>query len=198
LYNGEYRKGYTGRNIYILSDSQAVIKALNSFQINSKLVWDCYHSQVKLAEHNRFLLVWVLGHMGVNGNEIADELARQGSLHSLIGPERALSIFAEVARGVIKDWTSRKYEEHWQSICGHRQAKGFLKKPSAKRPGELLNLSRNQLRILTGPLTGCFCLKGCLFCDGYKQASQMVLHVLYDYEALATLRYRNLGCNFIK
>jgi len=80
---------------------------------------------------------------------------------------------------------------------GQRQAKGFLKKPSAKRPGELLNLSRNQLRILAGPLTGCFCLKGRLFCDGYKQASEMVSRVLCDYEALATLRYRNLGCNFM-
>jgi hypothetical protein len=35
-------KGYTGRNIYILSDSQAAIKDLDSFQINSKLVWDCH------------------------------------------------------------------------------------------------------------------------------------------------------------
>jgi hypothetical protein len=31
-------KGKTGRNIYILSDSQAAIKALDSFQVNSKLV----------------------------------------------------------------------------------------------------------------------------------------------------------------
>jgi hypothetical protein len=37
-------KGYAGRNIYILSDSQAVIKALESFQINSKLVWHCHQS----------------------------------------------------------------------------------------------------------------------------------------------------------
>jgi predicted transcriptional regulator len=43
-------KGHTGRNIYILSDSQAAIKALGSFQINSRLVWDCYQSLVKLAE----------------------------------------------------------------------------------------------------------------------------------------------------
>jgi hypothetical protein len=177
LYNGEYRKGYTGRNICILSYSQTVIKALDSFQINSKLVWDCYHSLVKLAEHNRIILVCVLGHMGINGNEIAGELARQGSLHPLIGPERALGIFAKVARGVSEDWTSRKCE-HWQSICGETQAKGFLKKPSAKRPGELLNLSRNQLRILTGPLTGHFCLKGCLLCDRCKQASEKVPHVL--------------------
>ena len=25
---------------------------------------------------------------------------------------------AKVARGVIRDWTSRKHEEHWQSTCG--------------------------------------------------------------------------------
>jgi ribonuclease HI len=56
-------KGYTGRNIYILSDSQVAIKALDSFQINSKLVQDCYHSLVKLPEHNRIQLVWVPGHM---------------------------------------------------------------------------------------------------------------------------------------
>ena len=47
-------KGYTGRNIYILSDSQVAIKVLDSSQINSKLVWDCQQSLVELAEHNRF------------------------------------------------------------------------------------------------------------------------------------------------
>jgi len=30
-------KGYKGKNIYIISDSQAAIKVLNNFQINSKL-----------------------------------------------------------------------------------------------------------------------------------------------------------------
>jgi hypothetical protein len=50
-------KGYTGRNIYILSDGQAAITTLESFQINSKLVWDCHQSMVKVAEHNRIQLV---------------------------------------------------------------------------------------------------------------------------------------------
>jgi len=63
----------------------------------------------------------------IDGNEIADELTRQGSSHSLIGP--ALDISAKVARGAIRDWTSRKREEHRQSICGQRQAKAFLKIP---------------------------------------------------------------------
>jgi hypothetical protein len=33
-------RNYRNRNIYILSDSQAALKALDKHQINSKLVWD--------------------------------------------------------------------------------------------------------------------------------------------------------------
>jgi ribonuclease HI len=68
-------KGCTGRNIYIFSDSQAAFKALDSFQINSNLVWDCHRSVVKLAEHKLIQLVWVPGYMGIDGNETADQLA---------------------------------------------------------------------------------------------------------------------------
>jgi hypothetical protein len=52
FYDGDYRKGLHRWEHYILSDSQAAIKALDSVQINSKLVWDCQKSLVKLAEHS--------------------------------------------------------------------------------------------------------------------------------------------------
>jgi hypothetical protein len=81
--------------------------------------------------------------MGVDGNEISDQLARQGFSHSLTGPVPALGISAKVSRGAIRGWTSTKQEEYWQSICGQWHAKGFLKRPSAERAGELLNLSRS-------------------------------------------------------
>jgi ribonuclease HI len=68
-------KGYKGRNICILSDNQAAVKARNNFQINSKLVWYCHQSLKRLAEHNRVQLIWVPGHMGIDGNEMADQLA---------------------------------------------------------------------------------------------------------------------------
>jgi len=68
-------KSCTCGNIYILSDSQTTIKAFECFQINSKLVWDCHQSMVKLAEHKRIQLVWVPEHMLIDGNEIADQLA---------------------------------------------------------------------------------------------------------------------------
>jgi ribonuclease HI len=56
------------KSIYILSDSQAAIKALDKHQIISKLVWDCHQSLTKLARHNRVQIIWVPGHEGIVGN----------------------------------------------------------------------------------------------------------------------------------
>jgi hypothetical protein len=72
-------------------------------------------------------------HGKLNGNKTADQLARQGCSHPLIGPEHAVDISAKLSRGVIRGWTSGKHEEHWQSLHLQRQAKGCLKKHSAKK-----------------------------------------------------------------
>ena len=90
----------------------------------------CRHSLTKLAESNRIQLVWVPRHTGNDGNDIGDQLARQSSLHPPTGHEPSFGLSSRVAGGVIRDGTSRKHEDHWQSTCGQRQAKGF--------PGRLL------------------------------------------------------------
>jgi hypothetical protein len=56
--------------------------------------------------------------MGIDGNEMADQLARQGSSSPFIGPEPALGISAKIARKVIRGWTNRKLTEYWQFIHG--------------------------------------------------------------------------------
>ena len=42
-------QSYKDRHICVLLASQA---ALNNFQINSRLVWDCHQSLVEWPEHN--------------------------------------------------------------------------------------------------------------------------------------------------
>jgi hypothetical protein len=46
------KRCYLKRNIYILSGSQAAIKARVNCKINSKLSWDCHQSLMMLAERN--------------------------------------------------------------------------------------------------------------------------------------------------
>jgi hypothetical protein len=50
------------RNIYIFSDSQAAIKALDNSEIYPKLVRDCHQSPMVVVEHNNVQLLSVPGH----------------------------------------------------------------------------------------------------------------------------------------
>ena len=96
---------------------------------------------------------------------------------------------AKVARGMIRGWTSRKHKEHWQSTCGQRLAKGFL-----KRPWEITHLEQKPAMIYDQVVSRTLSLKRIFKlglvngpeCDRCKQASEMALHVLWDCEALAT------------
>jgi ribonuclease HI len=101
------KRGYFKRNIYILSNSQAVIKALDNCRIHSRLIWDYHQSLMTLAESNKVHFLWVPGHKGIEGNEIADQLARKGSLHPFIRPEPACGISGRAAGHAIGDWVCR-------------------------------------------------------------------------------------------
>jgi hypothetical protein len=77
--------------------------------------------------------------MRTDGNEIDDQLARQGSSLPLIGPKPALGLSAKVARGVIRGWISRKHESNIDSpLVDKGRLMPFLKDPLLK---ELWNCS---------------------------------------------------------
>jgi ribonuclease HI len=96
-------RNYKNWNIYILSDSQAAITALDKHQITSKLVWDRHQSLTQLARHNRVQLIWVPRHEVIVGNETADQLARKEFEHPFIGLDPACSISIGVAKKVVRD-----------------------------------------------------------------------------------------------
>ena len=131
MHNGLQRATKVERSIFSLIVKVA-IKGLKNFQKNSKLVWDCHQPLVKLVGHKTVQPILLPGHTGIDGYEIADQLATEGSSYPLTEPqpEPALGILVNVAKGVIRDW---KHGEKWQSILGQRQSKIFLKKHSAKK-----------------------------------------------------------------
>jgi len=80
---------------------------------------------VKLAEHDRAQPIWVLGHMGIDGNEMGREVA-------------------------IVDWIRKHEEVHIRRKAGY----GISQQTVCEKAWEVLSLSRNQLRIMTRLLRG--------------------------------------------
>jgi hypothetical protein len=92
----------------------------------------------ELAHLNKVTLIWVPGHCGIFGNEVADKLARQASAMLLLGPEPALGIPRCSAREAIKNWTEYQHYSTWKDFPGHRYGKLFIGKPCKKRVDDLL------------------------------------------------------------
>jgi hypothetical protein len=130
------------RNIYILSERQATIKALGQHQITSKLVWNCHQSLIQLARHNRVQLIWVPGNKGISGNKTVDPLARTVSEHLFTRLEPVCGISIGVAKRAVRSWANRNHQKQWESTTGLKQAKGLILGPAARRTKDLLKLNR--------------------------------------------------------
>ncbi|KAJ8912991.1 hypothetical protein NQ315_002868, partial [Exocentrus adspersus] len=95
------KRGPNCISIKMFSDSQAALKTLGSYPCTSKAVWNCQQT-VWVGRTNRLTLVWIPGHVGLKGNEVADSLARRGATLEFIGPEPVLGLSYSTARSVIR------------------------------------------------------------------------------------------------
>ena len=86
LNNVHPRKHKYGKIIYIFTDNEAVILALEAYHTTSELVWECKQLLLRLGSTNNVTLAWVPGHSGVEGNELADELAKKRGEFTAIWP----------------------------------------------------------------------------------------------------------------
>ena len=79
-------KNLSNLNIEFYSDSQAVLKSLMNKHTKNELIKMCHNSLNELGGNNTVNLNWIPGHEGHEGNEIADYLAKKGSLKQVSNP----------------------------------------------------------------------------------------------------------------
>lgn len=194
------RRRMFGQNISICSDSWAALCALNAPTVQSKLVGECKKALNFLGRVNGIRLLWVPAHVGIPGNERADELAKRGTL--LREPtENVGSPWCETVLG-IKRWAESQWQDLWSNSEGCRQSKQALG-PDAlyKYSEELLGLSRKECATVMGWMTGhChfnrhlrppnLVFKPCRFCNVDNESCEHILRVC---PAVMERRRRHLG-----
>jgi hypothetical protein len=63
-------------------------------------------------------LYWVPGPAGAQGNEMADKLARDGSVQKFVGREPSLGPSRQYTRIRIKRWLDNQCLERWRGLGG--------------------------------------------------------------------------------
>jgi len=93
----------------ICSDSWTALKALEAVRTMCPLVRQCQKVLNDISALHAMGLFWVPGHAGVGGNEIADKLARNGSVLRFMGPEPALGVSGQDTRRRIRRLDNQRW-----------------------------------------------------------------------------------------
>jgi ribonuclease HI len=140
------------RYVKIFSDSRAAIMALDKQIFKSKTIVKAAKELNNLGEMlDRLEINWIKAHVGYDGNERADELARLAVNWDVI---------EDIARptGLIMNtlW-AKLYEdwaEEWQDDKTCRMTKQFIVKPDKEISRRILHFSRSKMRRLLEIITG--------------------------------------------
>ena len=88
------------------------------------------------------------------GKDRADELTKKCAETPLTGPELVLGLPYSVVKRAIGEWMERKHIDCWKSSNDCKHSKALVEGPQQGRAIKLLSMSRQQLSIVDGLLTG--------------------------------------------
>jgi ribonuclease HI len=187
------------KSISIFSDSQAALKALSRYEVKSSLVLSCIQALESLSGNNIVTLSWIPGHHGVEGNEVADELARAGSSLPPVGPEPVIGVSQAAVKRSVKSYYSEKFERYWKNLPTCRASRLCLRAPNRTIAKHVSGCSRGIIRALFGIFTGHNSLNAHLhrigivdspLCRKCEEEDETSVHVLCRCPALNQLRFQ--------
>ena len=201
-------------NVYIYTDSQAALLAMNQIEVKSEIVAETIELLNQAARHiqvDSLVINWCKAHVGHIGNEHADEMAKAGSGQTSNLMIDRPKLPKALLHMEIDKLSTKMWRAQWVNDPACRQTKHwFPEGPVASWTFGLLNLSRVAFGQMIGFLTGHNFLKRhqalidggaededadkwCDFCGGGEQTTE---HIVSFCESLAALRQEHLGAAF--
>ena len=183
-------------------DSQSAIRAINKFKIKNKLVLECKELLNQLSENNQVRLSWVPGHEGHMGNEVADRLAKRGTIMEQMGPEPIIPNSNSVLKQQLKEWEADQHSKEWNNREDCRQTKLMIPTKNKKWEKEIINSSRKNIRTITQIVTGHANLKRHRYlmglevdpiCDKCQEEEETMEHLLTKCPAFSKERDEIIG-----
>ncbi|XP_021965805.1 uncharacterized protein LOC110861000 [Folsomia candida] len=111
-------------------DSQGAIKALTSPWPVSSLTSEAIEMLNHIGETKKVTLHWIPSHHGFEGNEVADLLAKEGTLTGYLGPQPSIPLSRSTVISSIVNWARLQHIKSWES-SNCLTSKAFLSAPSS-------------------------------------------------------------------
>ncbi|KAJ8974969.1 hypothetical protein NQ317_004806, partial [Molorchus minor] len=105
------------------------VTEIGTYKQNKKIIISSLFVAGFVLDH---VIVVLEGHSGVQRNEEADRLAREGSAMYPIGPEPILGVPYSMGVSAMKELLTKEFKNSWHVTLGMQQAKTHIEGPSLK------------------------------------------------------------------
>ena len=193
-----------GCRICFLSDCRSALTALNNCVVKSLTVLDCISCLTALGQENEVILKWIPGHSGIEGNEIADQLAKE-AVHKEDYDKSTYYGFG-LLKSNIREWMERQHFRIWNLEEGAMTAKRLLGPKNKNKISDALRLPRKDLSILIGALTGHMSINSFLFklnlsnskiCRFCNVNEETIIHILCKCRSLRGQRVKHFDEDYL-